>query len=149
NTNNNHIEKIDTTGNEKFAVKLEILTGISIPVILRNGETEAKVTITDTQVSKKDNEKSLTFMLNRSGNASALGTVWVSFKPSNQSKNYPIGLLRNATVLYPQTRRHIEIPIQWPDSLSGNTSGTYHIEYRSPENEGNHLITQFKIPKMT
>ncbi|MCD6034952.1 MAG: hypothetical protein K0R63_693 [Rickettsiales bacterium] len=89
------------TGEEKLSVKLTPIFGVSIPVIVEQGELSATTTIDSLKASAKTLDATLT----RTGNRSVYG----DFKVFDGEK--VIGEVRGVSLLYPYTKRTIRIPL--------------------------------------
>lgn len=96
----------DTTN---ISVKLTPIFGITIPVIIRVGESTCKVTISDLKLETlNDTVPRLGMTLNRSGNMSVYGDLVVEHI-SSTGKITRIGLVSGVAVYTPNTLRRFQL----------------------------------------
>lgn len=123
-------------GNEKkdtlkaFSVKLIPIFGISIPVIIRSGETNKTATITDLTLAQKE-DALLNFTVHRKGNISVYGDFIVEYIPT-QGKPYIIGAKKGVAVYTNISKRHITIKLNKTPGMNFN-QGAISIKYTSRE----------------
>jgi len=93
--------KADTT---KMSVQITPVFGISIPVIIRNGQMNLTLSLSDVNLTPvNDTLSTLTFNINRLGNRSAYGNLKAVFLPNN---GQPIDIgLANGVGLYTDIAR--------------------------------------------
>ena len=109
--------------------------GVTIPVVVRHGQTESGAKLSDVRVvdssKTKSNRPELQMKIERSGNASTLGMVevlWVN--SSNQVKR--IGRIKNMNIFTDIEKRFVKIPLsEMP------TGGTIQVRYVDSVNKGN------------
>ena len=83
---------------KSLSVQLIPIFGMSIPVIIRTGETEVTATMTDLQLESKDQTKqNLSFNINRTGNISLFGDIRVQFIPE-KGKPYDVAAVNGVGV---------------------------------------------------
>jgi len=88
-----------------IAVRLTPIFGITIPVIIRNGESTARVTITDLSfIMLNDTVPRISFKFNRTGNMSVYGDITVDHI-SQQGKVTRVGLANGVAVYTPNPSR--------------------------------------------
>lgn len=87
--------------------------GAAIPVIIRHGETSTNVTITDLRYTPSNSQQKpeISFTLNRTGNASAIGTAQVLWIPDSGTGE-EIGLASNMNVFTEIDRRFVNITLK-------------------------------------
>jgi len=92
------------------SIKLIPVFGITIPVIIRVGENDTKVSINDLKyVSVNDTTKRLEFTFNRVGKMSIYGDIKVSHI-SNSGKETNVGSINGVAIYTPNSKRR-----QWVD----------------------------------
>jgi P pilus assembly chaperone PapD len=118
---------------KKISVVLKPLFGISIPVIVRNGEVTANAIIKNLAVKtdSKDNDI-LSVELARTGNGSTYGNVTVSLTPKGSDKKYDIGAVNNVAVFYPNESRKVTVPLTLPKNIKLE-DGMISVIYQSPQ----------------
>jgi len=100
------------------SVKLEAIFGVSIACIIRKGEDNTAVSISDILYSKtKDKEDLLQFKLNRNGNMSAYGDFIISYTTAN-NKSYEVGSVKGIGVYLPGTVRNMNVKLIEPSNVN-------------------------------
>ena len=98
----------DTTA---IGVRLVPIFGITIPVIIRLGESTMKVSLSDTKLELvNDTTKRLQIVFTRSGNMSVYGDLLVEHV-SPASKATPVGVVRGIAVYTPNTVRKFQMDL--------------------------------------
>jgi hypothetical protein len=88
-----------------IAIRMTPVFGISIPVIIHNGETSFKIKFSDVSLfMEKDTIPTLKITFNRSGNISSYGDVKVDYI-STEGKVTQVGLIKGIAVYTPNTKR--------------------------------------------
>jgi fimbrial chaperone protein len=97
------------------AIKLFVNVSISIPVVIRHGDTAINASLKSIQLTKnEENEDGFQVRLNReSGNVSAYGTVSV-YDPQDTNRLKPLALLNNVALYTEVDHRNIFIPLENP-----------------------------------
>lgn len=109
----------DTESSSGISVKLVPIFGISLPVIIRSGETNAQVDISDASVDLQTAEPVLKVTFNRSGNMSVYGDILADYiSPSGKTTN--IGKVKGVAVYTPNTSRNFLL------QLNKNPGVDYH-----------------------
>lgn len=90
------------------SISLTPLTGVSIPVIVRRGETSARVRITKLRLAREGDTPSLTMEINRSGNQSVRGDIEV-IHISSCGKMQRVVLFRGISVYTPLNTRSVKV----------------------------------------
>lgn len=115
----------DTTA---ISVKLVPIFGITIPVIIRVGESTAKVTLTDLSLKMVEDTIPLLIMVfNRTGNMSVYGDLAIDYV-SPQGKISHVGIANGIAVYTPNTRRIFQLnlyKIPGVNFRSGKLKATY------------------------
>jgi len=115
----------DTTS---ISVRLTPIFGITIPVIIRTGESTAKVSLSDLALDISDDTgPRLKLVFNRSGNMSFFGDLAVDHI-SNQGKVTRVGIANGVAVYTPNTIRRFQFNlnnIQGVDFRSGKLRVIY------------------------
>lgn len=99
-----------TTANDSKSLSVQLIPiyGMSIPVIIRTGETNVTVTISDLKVETQDQTQKLSFTINRAGNISLYGDILVRFVPE-RGKAYDIANLNGVGVYTSINKRNISL----------------------------------------
>lgn len=129
---------------DQLALQLNIISGLSIPAIVRHGELSADVSMQDLEFVEQDDDATpdrVRMRLNRDGDRSVYGDIDVEFIPDQQTADdesdeapEPVMLARRGgTAVYtPNDWRDLEIPIQQPEDYSLD-EGRIVVTYESDE----------------
>lgn len=129
---------------EGLGIRLIPVYGISIPLIVRHGETSAKVTMSNLALQAASEESPrpvLTFDLNRTGNRSTYGDLTVSVRPAGAGKDVVVGRVAGLAVYVPNALRRVAVALEVPEgvSLSGASLKTV---YRTKPEDGATVIAE-------
>lgn len=110
-----------------FSVRLTPIFGITIPVIIRNGETSASVTLSDLALTMVNNIPRLNFSFNRTGNISVYGDISVDHI-SDKGIVTRVGIANGVAVYTPNRLRKFQMDL---DSQPGvdYSKGTLRVIY--------------------
>jgi fimbrial chaperone protein len=139
------IEAQGDNGGNRLGVTLTALVGASIPVIVRQGDTHASVTLTQLalQPAAGSNPPTLAFQISREGDRSVYGDLAVTFTPKEGT---PIDVAKagGVAVYVPNPMRIARMPLQLPPgaTLSG---GTLRLSYRERADAGSKLMAEASI----
>jgi hypothetical protein len=104
--------------------------GVTIPVIVRLGNLEAKAAISNVELEKKDGKSLISLDLGRSGERSTFGEIRVL----KAGVKDPIALQKGIAVYTEIGSRHVAIPLD--DSFKGEVPGPVTVEYLEPSPDG-------------
>jgi len=110
--------------------------GVTIPVIVRLGNLEAKAGISNVQVEKTDGKPAIGLDLSRSGTRSTFGEVLV-LKPGVKD---PIATLKSVAVYTELGKRHVDVPLD--ENYKGELSGPVTVQYVETYHDGNQKIAE-------
>ncbi len=119
---------------------------LSIPVIVRQGESSAEVTMTElTLVPPGDGggPAKVRLRLQRTGNQSTYGDVTVAYVPPAKGERQTIGVLRGVAVYTPNPTRLVEVAID--DAARLQPGGRLQVSYRTPAGELDVLMAEGEI----
>lgn len=118
------------TGEGEKSITMVPNIGAAIPVIIRHGETSTSVAITDARYtpSNPQQKPELSFTLNRTGNASAIGTAKVLWIPQSGSGE-EIGIMTNLNVFTEIDRRFVKVNLK----RAPTEPGQFRIVYLNDE----------------
>ncbi len=118
---------IDTT---TLSIRLIPIFGITIPVILRVGDNNTKVTLSDLKLVKQnDTTDLLGFAFNRTGNMSTYGDIRVTHISPSGVKT-PLGAVNGIAVYTPNTLRRFTVLLDRDKNVDLH-SGSLLLEYLS------------------
>ena len=134
----------DTT---KMSVSITPVFGISIPVIIRNGNLDYKMSLSNVALTAvNDTLSNLTFLINRTGNRSSYGNLRAEFVPA-VGKSFDVGMANGVGVYTDLSARKFSMPIRnRADQKLKN--GKLVIYYTNPREDGGTELakTEFRIP---
>jgi hypothetical protein len=118
----------DTTA---ISVQLTPVFGITIPVLIRIGESTAKVSLSDLAFSIDDESKPrLKMVFRRTGNMSVYGDIAIDHI-SPQGKITRVGIANGLAVYTPNQSRYFQINLNILPGVDYN-SGTLRVMYSAP-----------------
>ena len=98
----------------RIGVALTALVGASIPVIVRQGDTQANVTLTQLALTAAGTEPAtLAFQIRREGDRSVYGDLLVTYLPKNGAP-VEVGKAGGVAVYVPNPIRNARMPLQLP-----------------------------------
>lgn len=133
--------KIDST---KMAVSITPIFGISIPVIVRNGNLSSQLTLSNISLQAvNDSVSKLSLTINRLGNKSVYGNLKVEFYPEKGQKS-DVGFA-NGIGIYPEiTKRNFAIFIRTNNAMK-TSGGKLLIRFSSPTEDGGAELTRSEL----
>jgi hypothetical protein len=109
-------------------VKLTPVYGISIPVIIRTGENNAKVSMSNLKLEKANNGTPvLSLRFNRTGNMSVYGDISIE-QVLESGKITPAGFIKGISVYTPNKLRDIKINLNAKSGINYK-SGKLRVVY--------------------
>ena len=126
-------EEKSATGGDTNGLKINVEArfGMSIPVILRQGELTASASIGDvTPTTLANGKQGLALTINRQGNESVRGDLLV------MDGNEEVGLIRNLAIYLSTPERTVNLPLSRP----AETARELTVEYRQRQKDGGALI---------
>jgi hypothetical protein len=102
--------EIEPEDNNSIGVKLAPIFGISLPVIIRVGQSNAIMNITDLNLTKSENSHSLSMNLKRTGNMSVYGDIIVKHI-SPKGVTTVVGNVKGLAVYSPNLLRNLVLPL--------------------------------------
>jgi len=131
----------ETSRDTSISVKLVPIFGISLPVIIRHGESTAKITVSDLSFKMDNNtDPALYFTFNRTGNMSVYGNINVEYlSPSGKATN--VGIVKGLAVYTPNKLRRFKVMLDKKSYLDYHT-GKLHLVYTDDSNKQVKLAEQ-------
>jgi len=120
-------------------LKLQLIPvyGVTIPVIVRLGNLEAKAGISNVALQKKkDGKAEISLDVARSGSRSTFGEVQVL----KAGVKDPIAIQKGVAIYTEVGDRHLTIPVD--DSYKGEVSGPVTVQYIETYQDGNEKIAE-------
>jgi P pilus assembly chaperone PapD len=114
-----------------FSVRLTPIFGLTIPIIIRKGESTASVTLSMLSFSVvNDTLPTIRFTFNRTGNMSVYGNITVDHI-SAQGKITRVGMANGIAVYTPNSQRRFQMNLNKLESVDFK-SGTLRVIYSAP-----------------
>ena len=121
---------------EGLQFKLIPVYGVTIPVIVRLGNLDARAGIANVTLGDKDGKRAVELDLSRSGSRSTFGEVRV-LKPGVKD---PIAVQRAVAVYTEVDTRHMSVPIS--ESYKGEVAGAVTVQYVETFSDGAKVIAE-------
>jgi hypothetical protein len=116
----------------QLSVSVVAVYGITIPVIIRNGEVNVHVTLSDMKLDiQQDSIPYLKMTLNRTGNISVSGKISVEYLPT-KGKPYEIGFAKGVGVYTNLNHRTVAMKLTRTPGMTFKT-GKLKVRYTSPD----------------
>jgi hypothetical protein len=120
-------ETSDST-KEGISVKLVPIFGISLPTIIRVGDNNTEINLSNVSFEmEKDTIPTVKITINRTGDMSVYGDVWVDHV-SSAGKTTRVGNLKGLSVYTPTAKRNVSVALNTGLGID-YTSGNLHIVY--------------------
>ena len=96
---------------EGISINIKTVFGISIPIIIRHGQSNIKVTFSNMELDKSAAQPRLSLTINRSGNMSVYGNLSV-VHISPQGKETEVGAVKGISVYTPNEKRSFSFELR-------------------------------------
>jgi P pilus assembly chaperone PapD len=113
-----------------IAFKLTTIYGVTIPVIARFGNLQAKAGIADVKLTRQDGKPAVSLQLTRVGDRSTFGEIRVI----KSGINDPIAIQRGVAVYTEIGKRDVTIPIE--EAHASAAHGRVKVQYVEPSDNG-------------
>lgn len=121
-------EQAHQQDNKNLSIKIIPVFGITIPVIIKIGESNTTVSIAEVKLETIANTTpSIKMRLNRTGNMSAYGDISIDHI-STSGKTTRVGFIKGISLYTPTRSRNIKIALNYAGDLK-LTSGRLNITY--------------------
>ncbi|MEI6061486.1 MAG: molecular chaperone [Bacteroidota bacterium] len=134
-----------TKDSTAIGVKLVPIFGISIPVIIRNGDLDLQVNLTNLKLDlKSDTVPNLSVTFVRSGNKSVYGDLSASWV-SAQKEPVEVGIVRGIAVYTPNTLRNFKMQLR---NLPGvdYTKGKLLVKFQAQNDAKAEVFAEKEFP---
>ena len=137
-------EPLTLTDSSGISVKLTPIFGLSIPVIIRVGETRASVRMSGLSLdSARQDAPQLSVVFNRTGNASVYGDVTVDYI-SPQGKATQVAVARGMAVYTPNQQRSLHIRLNNKPNVDYH-KGKLRVAYSVKKNTVTDRLAQAEL----
>ncbi|MEW6044959.1 MAG: molecular chaperone, partial [Bacillota bacterium] len=130
----------------EVSIRLTAVFGVTIPVIVRHGQTTARVSLSDLQWEMDPatrTPRALSLRIGRTGSRSVYGDVTVSLVTAD-GREQIIGSVNGIAVYTPNAYRRLEVPVQVPPG-SLSRGARLRVTYRNGEDSGNRILAQVEV----
>lgn len=132
----------DTTG---IGISLTPIFGITIPVIIRRGDPDVSLDITDIKLDTTPGKKpKLSFVFNRSGNRSVYGELIVEYENQNV-RPLQVGIVKGISVYTPNKIRKFSMELNQPEGVDFNTGKLIITYVEKNQKSGVDLTREFNL----
>lgn len=121
---------------QQLNVALVPTYAITIPVIVRVGNTSAKNGFSEFKLVQSEKASGLSIRVSRDGNRSTYGDIVVTHAGSEKV----VGLLRSVAVYTPNASRTISVP--FTDNKVPPSGTKLHIKYQSPADDAKATLAE-------
>lgn len=137
-------DKDSTMDTTSVSISLVPIFGITIPVIIRVGESNTKVHLSNLLFEMvNDTTPTLKIVFNRSGNMSAYGNIYVDYI-SQEGDVTRVGDVQGVAVYTPNLIRHSSIVLKKPAGISYHT-GKLHVMYTAQPEDNEAIIAEAEL----
>jgi hypothetical protein len=127
-----------------IGIVLNVLVGASIPVIVREGDTNATVALSHLALQNgPDGRPMLALDMDRSGNRSVYGDLAVSFTPAGGAEA-EVARAGGLAVYTPNAMRHAVVALA-PPAGAALKHGILHVTYRERPDAGGKLLAEASL----
>jgi len=141
------VSNLTSENTDELSIQLIPVIGITIPVIVRQGNLGVKVSLSDFEIKQANTVKAESFLslkINREGDMSAYGDFRVYFTPKG-GEPVTVGKLNGVAVYTTTNSRMLTIKLQIPESFS-LSNGEIHVAYlKSGENAETGLLAESRL----
>jgi P pilus assembly chaperone PapD len=128
-----------------ISVRLTPIFGITIPVIIRNGESNAKVALSDLSLDLiNDSLPRISMVFNRTGNMSVYGDITVD-QVSRQGKITRVGMANGVAVYTPNAKRRFQFNLNRVPGVDFRT-GTLRVIYSASSDVKPVRLAEAELP---
>lgn len=141
NQNQEQTENEEATG---INISLRAIYGVSIPVIIRHGETQVDVEISNLKLKRnpENSTSDLSLVIQRSGNQSVYGDIEVTFLP-DEGESRLIGALRGTAIYTNIEKREYNVSLNPDDFILQN--GILKVVYKQTAAEGGKILAEKEL----
>lgn len=124
-----------------IAIQIQPLINVTIPVIVRHGDTQAQVGLTNLRLQRPQagTPATLSFELRRSGNRSVFGDLEATFVVGG--KAYAVGVAKGVAVYVPNPLRGAKLTLTPPPGIP-LAQGRLELTYRERAEEGGAVLAR-------
>lgn len=136
------------SGKKKLSIQIIPVIGLSIPIIVRHGKTEASVKLTNLKLHRikgKPGSAKLTLKAIRDGNQSVYGDFTIYHNPGNRKEKLVVSKSNGLAIYTPNKSRNLSFKVQTPKGVSLD-QGNLEVVYQTQPDKGDKLIASANLP---
>lgn len=132
-------------GGGGIGVVIRALVGASIPVIVRHGDTQAQVALSDLALESEppSSARILRLQFDRQGNRSVYGDLRVTFTPNGRAA-VEVGRAFGVAVYVPNLLRRARLQLDPPPGVA-LAGGVLHVTFRERPEAGGALLAEARL----
>ncbi|MDR7331855.1 molecular chaperone [Roseateles asaccharophilus] len=140
------VEDLARRDQKAVGVTIQALVGASIPVIVRQGDTHAKLELTDIAVQPPAAGSAagqLSFQMRREGNRSVYGDLLATFT-TTAGVTFEVARAGGVAVYTPNAARRVQLPLQMP--AGGKLpAGVLRVSFKERPESGGKLLAEASL----
>lgn len=124
-------------------IRITPLYGVTIPVIVRHGNLDYSMTMSDPAIIQRADDDDNLFLrvtLHREGSRSSYGNIIVAHTAPDRTETI-IGQINQLAVYVPNPSRVVTVPLRLPEGLD-LSSGSVHVSYHATQAEGGDRLAE-------
>lgn len=121
----------EAEASDGISINIKTVFGISIPIIIRQGESTTDIELTDISLNTQEETPKLSLMINRSGNMSVYGNLTASHITPNGTET-KIGVVKGISVYTPNSKRSFSFELRNASEVD-LSKGELNITYKTEE----------------
>lgn len=141
----NSLEALGRNDGTQVGVVLSALVGASIPVIVRHGDTQAQVQLSDVALlpARADAPPTVSFTIGREGSRSVYGDLVTTYTPPG---GQPIDVAKagGVAVYVPNAQRKARMSLQLPEGVA-LASGTLQVRFKERAEMGGKTLAEASL----
>jgi hypothetical protein len=123
------LENLQENSGDNLSIKIKTVFGISIPVIIRNGDDSTYIEFSDLILNQDKEVPELTMVLNRKGNMSVYGNLLITYI-SPEGRATEISMIKGIAVYTPNKQRIFTMTLNKTEDIDFN-KGKIKILYKN------------------
>lgn len=138
-------EENENDGDTGINISLRAIYGVSIPVIIRHGETWSEVEISNLEFNEnaESPDPEISLIINRSGNQSVYGDIEVSFLSADGERR-TIAAVRGTAIYTDVESRKYNIVLRNTEDVIFK-DGTLEVVYKNTSAEGGEVLAKSEL----
>jgi hypothetical protein len=127
-----------------IGIRLTPIFGITIPVIIRIGELNAKAKLSNMTLRfNEDAPPDFSLTMNREGDQSVYGDLTINYVPAS-GEPIEVGVVRGIAIYTPNTKRNFSMQLRQPDGVD-YSSGKLIVRYSSASEASSELYDEQEL----